>query len=145
MRAIDVHVHPSTEPFKYERRWGKEVADFLPKYYRIKEKKSTDEEMAQEFRDLDIKALLIGWDAQAESGYETDGTNDEVATLIKKFPDVFIGGWAMIDPWKGRWAVKELERCIRDLGLNGLKFQQSAQGFFPMKGDSIPYMKHVSN
>ena len=28
MRAIDVHAHPSTEPFNYERRWGKEVADF---------------------------------------------------------------------------------------------------------------------
>ena len=87
MRAIDVHVHPSTEPFHYERRWGKEVADFLPKYYRLEPKVRTDDEMAQEFRDLDIKALLIGWDAQAESGYGTQGTNDEIARLIKAFPD----------------------------------------------------------
>ena len=72
----------------------------------------SDEEMAQEFRDLDIKALLIGWDSQAESGYDTSDTNDEVAKYLKKFPDVFIGGWAMIDPWKGKWAVKELERCV---------------------------------
>ncbi len=42
---------------------------------------------------LTSKALLIGWDGQAESGYETSGTNDEVAGLIKKFPEVFIGGW----------------------------------------------------
>ena len=76
MRAIDVHVHPSTAAFSYVRRWGKEVAEFLPKYYRIEEKTRTDEEMAEEFRALDIKALLIGWDAQTESGCETAGTND---------------------------------------------------------------------
>lgn len=131
MNPIDVHVHPSTTPFSYQRRWGKEVADSMASYYRIEERARTDEEMAEEFRVLQIKALLVGWDAQAESGYDTSGTNDEVARLIKKFPDIFIGGWAMIDPWKGKWAIKELERCIRVLNLTGIKFQQSAQGFFP--------------
>ena len=66
MRAIDVHVHPSTAPFSYERRWGKEVADFMPEYYGLKEHIRTGEEMAQEFKDLDVKALIIGWDAQTE-------------------------------------------------------------------------------
>jgi len=131
MKAIDVHAHPSTVPFSYERRWGPETASSLQKYYRITEKIRNDEEMAQEFRELDIKALIIGWDAEAGSGYDTSDTNDEVAKLIKKFPDVFIGGWAMIDPWKGKAAIKELERCIKGLGLTGLKFQQAAQAFFP--------------
>lgn len=131
MRAIDVHVHPSTAPFSYECRWGPEVASNLQKYYRITEKIRTDEEMAQEFRELDLKALIIGWDALAESGFDTSDTNDEVAKLIKKFPDVFIGGWAMIDPWRGKAAVRELERCVKELGLLGLKFQAAAQAFFP--------------
>ncbi len=131
MKAIDVHVHPSTQPFSYERRWGSEIAQFLQKYYRITEKIRTAEEMAQEFRDLDVKALLIGWDCEAETGLNTRDTNDEVAKLIKKFPDVFIGGWAMIDPWRGKAAIKELERCVKELGLMGLKFQPAAQGFFP--------------
>ena len=89
MRAIDVHVHPSTASFSYKRRFGEEVAQFLPKYYRIKERIGSDEEMAQEFRELDVKALIIGWDAEAESGFPTPGTNDEVAKLIEKFPDVW--------------------------------------------------------
>jgi len=59
MRAIDVHVHPSTAPFCYERRWGKEVAGFMPKYYRMEEKIRTDEELVREFRALGLKALLI--------------------------------------------------------------------------------------
>jgi len=49
MKAIDVHVHPSTAPFGYERKWGKDVAQFMPKYYRMEERIRTDEEMAQEF------------------------------------------------------------------------------------------------
>ena len=101
--------------------------------------------MAQDFRSLDVKALLIGWDGQAQSGYDTSGTNDEVARLIKNYPDVFIGGWAMIDPWKGKWAIKELERCITELRLTGLKFQQSAQGFFQMTEGSIRCMKNAAN
>jgi hypothetical protein len=37
----------------------------------------------------------------------------------------------MIDPWKGKAAIKELERCVKELGLIGLKFQQALQAFYP--------------
>jgi predicted TIM-barrel fold metal-dependent hydrolase len=131
MKAIDVHVHPSTAAFDRKRLWGKEIAEYISKYYGVEYKVKTDEEMAQDFRELDLKAILIGWDTQSVSGTDTSNTNDEVARLIKKFPDVFIGGWAMIDPWKGKAAVIELERCVKELGLMGLKFQQALQAFFP--------------
>ena len=131
MKAIDVHVHPSTAAFSRQSMWGPELVESLYKYYGISEKVRTDEEMAQDFRELDLKALIIGWDSESASGFDTSHTNDEVARLIKKFPDVFIGGWAMIDPWKGKAAIKELERCVKELGLMGLKFQQAAQAFFP--------------
>ena len=57
MRAIDVHVHPSTKAFSYSRRWGKEVADFLPQYCRVEERIRTDEEMAKEFRDYGYQGI----------------------------------------------------------------------------------------
>lgn len=63
MKAIDVHAHPSTAPFSRDRMWGHEVAQSLYRYYRITERVRSDEEMAEEFRELDIKALIIGWDA----------------------------------------------------------------------------------
>ncbi|HEX7365010.1 MAG TPA: amidohydrolase family protein [Dehalococcoidia bacterium] len=131
MKAIDVHAHPSTAAFDRKLLWGPEVVEYISKYYGVEYKVKTDEEMAQDFRELDVKAILIGWDAESASGLDTSNTNDEVARLIKKFPDVFIGGWAMIDPWKGNAAIKELERCVKDLGLMGLKFQQALQAFFP--------------
>ena len=131
MKAIDVHVHPSTAMFDRKRMWGHEMAEHVSKYYGVEYKVKTDEEMAQDFSELDLKAILIGWDTESVSGIDTRNTNDEVARLIKKFPDVFIGGWAMIDPWKGKAAIEELERCVKELGLMGLKFQQALQAFFP--------------
>jgi len=131
MKAIDVHVHPSTAAFDRKRLWGADIADYISRYYGVEYKVKTDEEMAQDFSELDLKAILIGWDTQSAGGNDTSNTNDEVARLIKKFPDVFIGGWAMIDPWKGKAAIKELERCVKELGLMGLKFQQALQAFCP--------------
>jgi predicted TIM-barrel fold metal-dependent hydrolase len=131
MKAIDVHVHPSTAAFDRRRLWGADIAEYISKYYGVEYTVKTDEEMARDFSELDLKAILIGWDTQSVSGGDTSNTNDEVARLIKKFPDVFIGGWAMIDPWKGKAAIKELERCVKELGLMGLKFQQALQAFFP--------------
>jgi len=81
---IDVHVHPSTAPFSYERRWGKEVAEFMPKYYRIEPRIRSDEEMGQEFIKLNIKAIPIGWDAQAESGYDTPVTKNKSSNIADK-------------------------------------------------------------
>ena len=131
MRAIDVHAHLSTWDCTYERRFGKEVSMGIQTYYRIQEEVRTDSEMAQEFIDLDIKALIIGWDAESNTGYSTAGVNEHAAQLVKDYPDTFLGAWAMIDPWRGKAAVKELERCIKDLGMFGLKFQPVIQGFFP--------------
>ena len=131
MRAIDVHAHLSTKDNTYERRFGKEAGIMLQKYYRVRERIRTEKEMAQEFIDLDIKALIIGWDAETNTGYPTPGVNEHAAQMVKDYPDAFLGAWAMIDPWKGKAAIKELGKCIKELGMFGLKFQPALQGFYP--------------
>ena len=130
MKAIDVHAHLSTAPYTYEKRYGKEAAEALKVYYRVKEVIRTEEEMAKEFVDLDVKALIVAWDSETVSGLPPVG-NDYVSKVAKEHPDAFLGAWAMIDPWKGEAAVRELERCIKELGMIGLKFQPVAQAFFP--------------
>ena len=130
MRAIDVHSHRSTAEYTLERRYGPEVSQAMQRYYRVKEVVKTEKEMAQDFIDLDVKAFIIAWDAESNSGYPRV-SNDYVARVVKAHPQAFLGGWAMIDPWKGKMAVQELERAVKELGLIGLKFQQVAQGFFP--------------
>ncbi len=129
MRAIDVHAHV-TSLFGYRRVYGETITQAMEKYYRIKDRIESPDDMANMYRELDVKAILVAWDTESVSGIPRI-ENDFVAGLVKKYPDVFIGGWAMIDPWKGELAIKELERCIKELGLLGLKFQPIAQRFYP--------------
>jgi predicted TIM-barrel fold metal-dependent hydrolase len=82
------------------------------------------------YRRNDILALPIAWDEESRTG-QPRLSNDAVAESIKKHPEVFIGGWACIDPWKGEMAIREAERAVKELGLIGLKFQQDAQAFYP--------------
>ena len=49
----------------------------------------------------------------------------------KAYPDVFLPGWAMVDPWRGRKGLEEIEHAIKTLGLIGVKYQPPVQGFSP--------------
>jgi predicted TIM-barrel fold metal-dependent hydrolase len=128
MKAIDVHAHFSTE--KGEQLKELALKEAHQKYYKAEETFKTEKEMAQDFIDADVLGIIIGWDAEAATG-QPGMPNDYVADMIKKFPKAFIQGWACVDPWKGKMAIQEAERAIKNLGLMGIKFQQVAQAFFP--------------
>lgn len=127
MRAIDIHCHPMT------KEWFQGFASFTPGLSHMLKREyvaKTEEEMADDFRRDDVMAMMIAWDAEVATD---DGiiSNDWVAGLTEKFPDVFLPGWAMVDPWKGKSALHELERSIKELGLIGPKFQPPVQAFHP--------------
>ncbi len=50
-------------------------------------------------------------------------TNEEVASIVKKYPDRFIG-IGSVDLLKPMKAIYELRRCINDLGFKGLRIVQ---------------------
>ena len=127
MRAIDTHIHFSTEQGHVIK--DKTLIEAMEKYYRMKVVYKTEEEMAQEFIDLDVKAVLMPIDAETRLGWKT--SNDYAASLVRRFPQAFIGSFAAIDPWKGEMAIRELERAVKELGMMGIKFQQAIQGFYP--------------
>jgi len=129
MKAIDVHVHV-TPLFGYRKMMGDEITDAMQKYYRVQDVVKTEDEMAKDFSSLDLKALIIAWDAESNLGISKID-NEYVAGLVKKYPDTFVGAWAMVDPWKGKMAVKEVERAVKEWGMMGVKFQAVAQGFYP--------------
>ena len=58
--------------------------------------------------------------------------NDYIAAVVKKHPDKFIG-FASVNPnFKGpKEAVRELERAINDLNLQGLKLYPTYQSYSP--------------
>lgn len=127
MKAIDVHAHVSTQ---VGRNTLSRYHQKMEEYYRMKVPLRTEEEMANDFRDADCKVFLVAVDAETATGLPRT-SNDYIAGLVKSFPDVFIGGFASVDPWKGEMAIKEVGRAIKELGLKGVKFAQALQQFFP--------------
>ena len=134
MRAIDVHVHPMNQAYVDAS------APFMPAAQRMFPGKfiaHTDDEIAEEFRRDDVLAIPIAWDAEhgAAGGLYT---NDQLAALCSAYPDVFLPGWAVVDPWRGRKGLEEIEHAIKDLGLMGVKYQPPVQDFSPADRQFYP-------
>ena len=126
MRAIDCHVHPSTQ------EWVDAMGPFheaTERFFRTSIPIRSVDEMADEFRADDLMAVLLAWDAGTATGLPPV-TNDFVASCVERHPDVFVG-FASVDPWRGKEADAELRRAVADLGLRGLKLHPSAQAFSP--------------
>jgi predicted TIM-barrel fold metal-dependent hydrolase len=86
--------------------------------------------MADEYRQQGIMACVSAFDAETTMG-EPATTNDFVAEIVQRHSDVFIG-WASVDLRKGKVAVRELERAIKELGLRGVgELHPICQAFFP--------------
>ncbi len=55
-------------------------------------------------------------EAGVEWGVIQAGTNDMTAEIVSQFPGKFIGQ-AMVNPHRGMEAVRELERCVKEMGM----------------------------
>ncbi|MGH7934086.1 MAG: amidohydrolase family protein [Candidatus Binataceae bacterium] len=101
----------------------------MERYFASTFQAGTLEEMADLYRRMDLLAITFGVDTETVAGNQYDG-NDYIAEIQQKYPDIFIG-FASVDPHKGRIAIRELERSVKELGLHGLKLHPIAQAFFP--------------
>lgn len=128
MRAIDVHCHiPTAIGLKPFDPYFKAMGDYYK--YDYKSMVHSDEEFAQVVKAADVKAIILGFDAETATGLEKI-PNDYVMDLVHRFPESFVGGFASVDPWKGRVALYEIERAVKELGMMGVKFHPPVQAFF---------------
>jgi predicted TIM-barrel fold metal-dependent hydrolase len=67
--------------------------------------------------------------------------NDYVANILKEHPDRFIG-FCGIDPRRGKEAIRELERCVEELGFKGVKLWPLT-GFYPDDAAFYPFYERV--
>jgi predicted TIM-barrel fold metal-dependent hydrolase len=126
VRAIDFHVHlPTPEWLDASLKGYIEAAEA---YFRSKVVRRSLEELARDYQDLDVIAVLLAWDAETATG-RPRVPNELVATACRDYPEAFVG-LGSVDPLKGRRAVDEVER-IAELGLKGIKLHPSLQAFAP--------------
>ena len=126
MRAVDFHVHlPTPEWLDVTMKGYIEAAE---KYFRSPVARKSIEELAEEYRKLDMLAVLLAWDAETATG-RPRLSNQSVAQAVKEYPEVF-AGFGSTDPHKGEQALRDAE-TIAELGLKGVKLHPSVQAFDP--------------
>jgi predicted TIM-barrel fold metal-dependent hydrolase len=126
-KAIDMHVHLPTASFLDGAIKPFKVA--AETFFRSTVPVREMDEVARLYERLDIVGVLLAWDAETATGLPPL-TNDEVADIVKKYPRQFVG-FACVDPWKGKRAIEEMARAVKELGLIGAKFHPGVQAFYP--------------
>jgi predicted TIM-barrel fold metal-dependent hydrolase len=124
MRAIDVHVHPSTRGLdthacQYFRRELGQVPQ-------------TAESFAGLYTKHDVKALLIGWHpSTVKEGARN--SNEHVIDLAVSYPDAFAGVLASLDTSAADLdkVARYAEELVRHPNVKGFKFHPPDEGFYP--------------
>jgi len=126
VRAIDFHVHLPTPDWLDGSMAG--YVEAAEAYFRTPVQRASLTELAGRYRGLNVRAVLLAWDAETATG-RPRVPNETVAAACRDFPDVFTG-LGSVDPHKGETAVAEVAN-IAALGLHGVKFHPSLQAFAP--------------
>jgi predicted TIM-barrel fold metal-dependent hydrolase len=125
-RAIDFHVHLPTPDWLDGSMAG--YVEAAEAYFRSPVQRSSLDDLAARYRQLEVTAVLLAWDAETATG-RPRVPNDTVADACQAYPDVFTG-FGSVDPHKGEAAVAEVAQ-IAATGLRGVKFHPSLQAFAP--------------
>jgi predicted TIM-barrel fold metal-dependent hydrolase len=126
VRAIDFHVHlPTVEWLDETMRGYTEPAE---RYFRASVSRRRLEDVAAEYEQLDVVAVLLAWDAETAT-HRPRLSNEYVAQAVSDHPGRFIG-FGSVDPLQLERALVGVDR-IKELGLKGVKFHPSIQRFAP--------------
>src|ERR1700694_4094192 len=126
MKAIDFHVHLPTPEWLDASMLG--YVEAAESYFRSKVARRSLEELAGDYEEMEMLAVLLAWDAETATG-RPRVPNELVARACRDHPKSFVG-FGSVDPLKGKRAVEELGQ-IAELGLKGVKLHPSLQAFAP--------------
>src|SRR5438067_7509793 len=124
--AIDFHVHLPTPDWLDGSMAG--YVEAAEAYFRSPVQRQSLDELAARYRRLEVRAVLLAWDAETATG-RPRVPNETVAAACRAHPGAFTG-LGSVDPHKGQAAVAEVAN-IAALGLRGVKFHPSLQAFAP--------------
>ena len=124
MRAIDVHVHPSTRGLDRDAyAYFKRDLNELPK---------TEKDFAALYTKHHVKALLIGWHpSTVREGPRV--TNEYAIDLVAKYPDAFAGVLASLDMGdeNSHGRLRRAAELLKHPLVKGFKFHPPDEAFYP--------------
>jgi predicted TIM-barrel fold metal-dependent hydrolase len=125
----------------------KEMLESLAKHLNYDPKlifNASPERLIEEMNDAGIDKTFIcslDYEFRFRGNVSFREYNDRLAEMVNQYPERLIG-FAGIDPRRGIAAIQELERCILDLGLKGVKLWPLT-GFYPDDRDFYPFYEKV--
>jgi len=141
MRAIDIHVHPPTEPGSQTEEELRAQQAMSSYFRQTEERPKTPADLAEIFERQDIVACLLPVDSETITGKPYTG-DAWVASIMNEFPERFIG-FGSVDPHKGKSGVLQVEKAVKDLGLRGFKFFPNGQQFFANDKEYYPIWEKI--
>jgi len=118
MRRIDLHAYPGT------REWIDSQGPFaaaLGEYWGRPWEPETEDDVIAKFRAAEVEPVLVAFDIESVVG-APPCTNDYVAAMRDRYPDLILQAWGAVDPLKGEAALAEAERAVTELGMLGFHF-----------------------
>ena len=118
MKVIDLHCYTNTE------QWATAQGPFteaLGKYWNRPWVPKQEDEVIDEFRAAGVQAVLVAFDIETIVG-TPPCTNEYVARMRDRHPDVIAQAWAAVDPFKGEAAIQQAQTAIYELKMLGFHF-----------------------
>ncbi|MDY6843743.1 MAG: amidohydrolase family protein [Thermodesulfobacteriota bacterium] len=121
MKVIDLQTQMTTEKGAL---WPREAKAFFEASFKTKiPYYQSEEEMIQYFRDVEAGVILVTPASGKTDFGEIRDIHDYVGQLKKDYPDVVVGFWVGLNPKLSiTKRLRELERCIKDLGAVGFYY-----------------------
>ena len=120
MKAIDVQVQTFTrEAMKYHPH-SEEIEAMARSVFNRESVFMKEKAFIAGLRKACVRAILMspmGWAKAGRDLAQIREMHDYMGHLKKTYPDVVIGCWGDIDPRLGYPGARELERCIREVGM----------------------------
>ena len=137
--AIDVHVH--VQPTCTATcALDDELHDAAAKYFKGDPYDPTVPEIAADYRERNMAAVIFTVDAEAATGHPALSERGDRRGRRPSTPTCSSRS-ASIDPARGRAGVRAARRLVEEHGVRGFKFHPSLQGFEPNDRARLPAVR----
>jgi predicted TIM-barrel fold metal-dependent hydrolase len=123
MKIIDVQVQTFTrEAMKYQPKL-KDIERMMRTVFKRESAFVPEAEFIAGLKAAGVRAIMMspmGWAKADRDLAQIKAMHDYMGHLRKTYPDTILGCWGDIDPRLGASGARELERCIKDVGMLGI-------------------------